>query len=1086
MSQNSNSLCPEPNELKKFIRGELAVPQIEVFQDHLSQCGSCIETVENLKIDDTFVDLTKKAVQHTDDQEIGDRKWIDQMIGKAKSWKREGLTMVSENPSLDRAAEVQRLLRDPLVEGDLGAIDQYRLLELIGAGSTGIVYLGLDTVLDRNVVIKILRPSLGEPARQRFMAEAKATAALNHRNVVTIYEVGSDGPLSFIAMQWLPGQTLEQKLDCEESLSVEETKELIGQVASGLAAAHEQSLIHRDIKPANIWIPDGAEPAKILDFGLVRVNDEDPQLTCTGMIAGTPCFMSPEQSRGDRLDARSDLFSLGCVMYQSLTGRLPFRSENALATLRSIQQDQPIEPRELDPAIDSETSDLALCLLEKSPLRRPPNATSLIKALETTSNEWEFEVYQRSKSMAFKKTNKTRSNFWKWAIATLIFGVMAASGWAFRQQVVRIVTNQGEIKIETMVDDVKIQISGEDDFVKIVDLATDQSIEIKAGDYEIKPVGEQNSVLIDKDRLTLKRGETEIVKVERRSEIDETSYEMSDSERLAKRYDSLRDRFSLPEVEVIVKKDENKLKQLSGLRKQSELQELLTNSREGEQLLEAYEAVISLSKQRLALIEELLVSETLPDSQRPALRTSYQEIAALKSRCVSDMFNVQQNMKSQSEDQLIFNGRYFSEWLNIVKTERDLTKLNPALRGITNLATGDQRQEMLQTVMLSTRRPIRVAARIDKAENKAIIRQLFMMLDVEDLVDLFLNELNEGTPMSQYRFFDESRLYWTPSSPSVESFREILFNKHLDLAAPQAVKSIVIMVRGLTDFAGDDPVRLKMVYQFLSHRYLSEGSKKWNLLQEDELRNFMTQYFVHVVKETEPIYHVKETNLLSQIQPPIDGLDERVTAMVEYLFKTISEIKFADPAMVARLGEDPQRGVDTLESNIPRALNVLLDELRSINPRFYSKDEICKCANLLSAKIRNSSHLLPFGHPIRNVLFRLVSLLGFDDEQMNSINDVIEYNCAFEFQIRDGKPDYFLSCYTGVFWKAGSPVTIAKIQQIRQEAEKAGLGSDLKISLAPKTGEVTFEGSEIDIQNIQKMFEIISKAGIESAAENKK
>jgi len=267
----------------------------------------------------------------------------------------------------NKAAEVQRLLGDPLEIGDLGAVAHFRILELIGAGSTGIVYRALDTKLDRDVVLKILRPSLGDAAKKRFVAEAKATAAINHPNVVTIYEVGSDGPLSYISMPWIPGKTLEQWLVEEESLSVEQVRKLVEEVALGLADAHAKGLIHRDIKPANVWICADDQSVKILDFGLVRVNDEDPQLTCTGMIAGTPCFMSPEQSRGDKLDVRSDLFSLGCLMYQALTGQLPFRSDNALATLRSIQKEQPASPAELDPTIDDDTSDLVMCLLEKSP-----------------------------------------------------------------------------------------------------------------------------------------------------------------------------------------------------------------------------------------------------------------------------------------------------------------------------------------------------------------------------------------------------------------------------------------------------------------------------------------------------------------------------------------------------------------------------------------------------------------------------------------------------------------------------------------------------------------------------------------------
>ena len=461
--------CPEPRQLKKFILGQLSLQEIEDCQQHLSNCDPCVETIESLKVDDTFTGIARQAFENELIESDDEQSVVNAMIHQASGWTRE--TADTDFPTttpnqMDRSAEVHRLLREPIETDDIGAIAHYRIQHLLGTGSTGVVYLALDTKLDRQVVIKILRPSLGDAARKRFVAEGRATAKLDHQNVVTIYEVGSDGPLSYLAMQWLPGQTLDEKLKQEESLSVAQTKELTQQIASGLAAAHSGDLIHRDIKPANIWIPDGDGPAKILDFGLVRIADEDPQLTCTGMIAGTPCFMSPEQSRGDSIDHRSDLFSLGCVMYQCLTGRLPFCSDNALATLRSIQRDQPTQPDELNPMIDSATSDLAMCLLEKSPSRRPPNAKAVISALDSDPQQWSFEYEPAPQT----QTKKRRSGFGFWkAIAALLFGVaVGAFALAYGQQIIRIATDQGVIEIDSKVDDVKIEIVGDGD-VRVVD-----------------------------------------------------------------------------------------------------------------------------------------------------------------------------------------------------------------------------------------------------------------------------------------------------------------------------------------------------------------------------------------------------------------------------------------------------------------------------------------------------------------------------------------------------------------------------------------------------------------------------------------
>ena len=310
--------CPEPIYLKKFILGQLPINEIEDCQQHLSQCDPCVETIGSLKSDDTFSGIVRQAFESELIETAGEQLAIENMIQDASKWKFTGRTSdadavesESNASNANRSAEVDRLLSEPIESTDIGSLAHFRIIKLLGTGSTGIVYLAIDTKLERQVVLKILRPSLGAAARDRFVTEGRATAKLDHPNIVTIYEVGDDGPLSYLAMQWVPGTTLEHKLAAEESLTVEKTRRLVKEIASGLAAAHNQDLIHRDIKPANIWIPEHSGPAKILDFGLVRIADEDPQLTCTGMIAGTPCFMSPEQSRGASIDRRSDLFSLG-------------------------------------------------------------------------------------------------------------------------------------------------------------------------------------------------------------------------------------------------------------------------------------------------------------------------------------------------------------------------------------------------------------------------------------------------------------------------------------------------------------------------------------------------------------------------------------------------------------------------------------------------------------------------------------------------------------------------------------------------------------------------------------------------------
>ena len=177
------------------------------------------------------------------------------------------------------------------------------------------------------------------PARKRFLREARSSAQVRHENVVQVYEVGEQ-PLPYLAMEFIPGETLQQKLDRTGPLDVPEVLRIGRQIAEGLAAAHACDLIHRDIKPGNILLEGGSHKAKITDFGLARAAD-DASISQSGIIAGTPMFMAPEQALGHTIDQRADLFSLGSVLYQMVSGRPPFRAPTALAVLKRVAEEPP-------------------------------------------------------------------------------------------------------------------------------------------------------------------------------------------------------------------------------------------------------------------------------------------------------------------------------------------------------------------------------------------------------------------------------------------------------------------------------------------------------------------------------------------------------------------------------------------------------------------------------------------------------------------------------------------------------------------------------------------------------------------------
>ena len=266
----------------------------------------------------------------------------------------------------------------------------YELKRELGSGGMGMVYEAVDVMLNRPIALKILRPSLLEnlESRERFLREARAAAALNHPNVVRIYHVGEDQHIPFIAMELLQGETLEDRLERQGSLTVPESVSIARQVAEALAAAHVIHLIHRDIKPANIWLQPGDElRVVLLDFGLALDVVRDIRLTQTGYVMGTPAYMSPEQTRGIDLDSRTDLFSLGCVLYQAITGQRPFRGDSLPKIARSMQVDTVPALSVKRPSTPASLSALVERMLAKERDQRPTSAEAVAGELKAIERE---------------------------------------------------------------------------------------------------------------------------------------------------------------------------------------------------------------------------------------------------------------------------------------------------------------------------------------------------------------------------------------------------------------------------------------------------------------------------------------------------------------------------------------------------------------------------------------------------------------------------------------------------------------------------------------------------------------------------
>ncbi len=480
----------DPNRLRRFLEEMPDEDDRAAVAAHLDHCESCRERLEAM---------------------AAAGPWWDELRRFAPGRPR------ADHPWPGREADVPGdppdFLDPPDADGLLGRFGPYGVIEVVGRGGMGVVLKAFDPSLHRVVAIKVMAPQLaaGAAARRRFTREARAAASVAHDHVVTIHAVDEWKGLPYIVMSYVGGRSLQDRLDRSGPMGPREIVRVAMQVAYGLAAAHAQGLVHRDIKPSNILLENGVERVKITDFGLARSAD-DASLTKAGDVLGTPQYMSPEQARGEPMDHRSDLFSLGCVMYAMAAGRSPFRAETTMAVLRRVCEDRPRPLRDLNADVPDWLERIVAKLLAKEPADRFRSADEVAVLLERCLAHLQQPKqnplpYLPEPLPGDRKAGRRRAGR-RLLVALLLAGVLSSFG----ALIIRLRTPEGTLVVEVDDPAAKVRIDGRE--LVITGLGPNE-IRLGTGPHRVTATrGEAG--LLDEVVTIVKDGKT-VVRVRRES-----------------------------------------------------------------------------------------------------------------------------------------------------------------------------------------------------------------------------------------------------------------------------------------------------------------------------------------------------------------------------------------------------------------------------------------------------------------------------------------------------------------------------------------------------------------------------------------
>ena len=456
------SNCPQTGELERLIRDRVPEARAAVLTEHISSCAGCQDRMESLAAGGDPLLTTVVRACRQERTPSHSAMWpalsaVALEVASTGDYSRNGDTPSGAEPvsAGDLDLKFLQATGDSTLIGRLGVFDIKRV---VGRGGMGVVLQGYDPHLQRDVAVKVLDPQLAdnEVARKRFCREARAAAAVTHDNLVAVYQVDEDhaSGLPYLVMQLVVGESLEQRLKRVGKLSSVDVAKLGQQAAAGLAAAHAGGLIHRDIKPGNILIEEVGDRVKLTDFGLAR-GLEDVRLTRTGFVAGTPLYMAPEQAHGETVDHRSDLFSLGSVLYEAATGKHPFDGKTPLAVLRRVADETQPAIHDLDPSTPQWLSDVIDRLLAKDPAERFQTATEVaeIFSLELARDGVEMPGCGKASAYALRSRKPI---CWKAVsfkvlplLAGILLGALAVALWPSSNPTPTVVANANASVVES-------------------------------------------------------------------------------------------------------------------------------------------------------------------------------------------------------------------------------------------------------------------------------------------------------------------------------------------------------------------------------------------------------------------------------------------------------------------------------------------------------------------------------------------------------------------------------------------------------------------------------------------------------------